>query len=60
MKKLELNKKTISQLDRKQMRTINGGDDAKITIPLPCLSSCPNAGTTKSKACCGGKCTKYD
>lgn len=53
MKKLQLNKKTISQLDRKQMQTINGG----IEIPLPCLSSCKNVGTTRSKACCNSNCT---
>lgn len=54
MKKLQLNKKTVSQLDRNQMKNINGG---LIEIPI-CFSSCPNVGTKKSKSCCGSKCTK--
>lgn len=46
MKKLKLNKKTVSQLNKKEMRSINGGG-----IPI-CLHSCPS-GTRRSKKCCG-------
>lgn len=53
MKKLQLNKKTVSQLDRNQMKSINGGLNIDV-----CFSSCPNVGTKKSKSCCGSKCTK--
>ncbi len=51
MKKLKLNKKTISQMDRFEMESVNGGGI--------CVISCNN-GTRKSKACCGSnRCTKF-
>ncbi|MFL1896006.1 class I lanthipeptide [Aquimarina sp. 2-A2] len=46
MKKLKLNKETISQMDKNEMMVTNGG--AFLSI---CLKSCPN-GTRKLKACC--------
>lgn len=46
MKKLELNKETISQMDKTQMAVVNGGDFLGI-----CLKSCAN-GSRKLKACC--------
>ncbi len=45
MKKLELNKETISQMDENQMATVNGG------LLSICLISCKN-GSRKGKACC--------
>ncbi len=45
MKKLQLNKKTISQMSDGQMANVNGGN-ASI-----CLASCPR-GTRKGKSCC--------
>ena len=42
MKKLQLNKKTIQTLDKKQMLQIDGG---------LCLLSCAS-GSRKGKACC--------
>lgn len=42
MKKLQLNKKTIQTLDKRQMQQIDGG---------LCLVSCAS-GSRKSKACC--------
>jgi natural product precursor len=33
MKKLKLNKKTVSVLDKKEMRTVNGGNATIITDP---------------------------
>jgi bacteriocin-like protein len=45
MKKLELNKKAISQMDKNEMATVNGG------LLGICLSSCPS-GTRKMKSCC--------
>ncbi|MFL1896008.1 class I lanthipeptide [Aquimarina sp. 2-A2] len=47
MNKLQLNKETISQMDRNEMASVNGG--LKI-----CLVSCAN-GTRKKKACCDGE-----
>ena len=47
MNKLNLNKETISQMDKTEMAQINGGD---IKI---CLVSCPS-GTEKEKNCCKG------
>ncbi|XLS30479.1 class I lanthipeptide [Flavobacteriaceae bacterium M23B6Z8] len=45
MKKLDLNKKTVSRLDQQQMNAINGGDWSI------CLASCKR-GTRKDKNCC--------
>lgn len=46
MKKLNLNKKTISQMDRVEMNAVNGGDWSI------CIASCKR-GTRKGKNCCG-------
>ncbi len=45
MKKLQLNKKTISQMNNSEMQEVNGG------ILGICLVSCPR-GSRKGKACC--------
>ncbi len=45
MKKLQLNKKTISQMNDGAMANINGG------FLGICLSSCPR-GSLKGKSCC--------
>lgn len=42
MKKLQLNKKTVSALNRVEMQEVNGGI---------CIISCQN-GTDKGKECC--------
>lgn len=47
MEKLQLNKRTIAQMDRMQMRNVKGG----IAFDLPCLVSCNN-GTNATKNCC--------
>ncbi|WP_378187572.1 class I lanthipeptide [Aquimarina sp. W85] len=44
MNKLRLNKETISQMERNEMASINGG------LKL-CLKSCKN-GSRKGKPCC--------
>lgn len=49
MKKLKLNKKTVSVLDKKEMKTIKGGDagdglstyTAPYTTPLHCPTDVP-------------------
>ncbi len=46
MKKLNLNKKTVSQMDRVEMDGINGGDFSF------CIASCKR-GSRKTKTCCG-------
>ncbi len=46
MKKLQLNKETISQMDKNQMAVVNGGNFLGI-----CLRSCAN-GSRKLKSCC--------
>ncbi|MFL1896007.1 class I lanthipeptide [Aquimarina sp. 2-A2] len=46
MNKLQLNKETISQMDRNEMASVNGGIDI-------CLKSCAN-GSRKGKDCCNG------
>lgn len=43
MKKLNLNKKTVAQMDRIEMGSVNGGI---------CIASCPR-GSRKGKKCCG-------
>ncbi|MCO7184270.1 class I lanthipeptide [Tenacibaculum sp. XPcli2-G] len=49
MKKLQLNKKTVAQMDRLEMSSVKGG---------LCFISCNN-GTRKTKNCCGtNRCTK--
>lgn len=52
MEKLQLNKRTIAQMDRMQMRNVKGG----INIPV-CLMSCPGVGSRagKSKKCCSDR-----
>ncbi len=44
MNKLKLNKETISQMDRNEMASVNGGIDI-------CIISCKN-GSGKEKPCC--------
>ncbi len=50
MKKLNLNKKTVSQMDRVEMDGINGGGSISVGF---CLASCAR-GSRKTKTCCGG------
>lgn len=50
MKKLQLNKKTVSQMDRVEMDGINGG--GSITVGF-CIASCAR-GSRRGKKCCGG------
>jgi natural product precursor len=50
MKKLQLNKKTVAQMDRLEMSSVKGGGI--------CFISCNN-GTRKTKKCCAAnRCTK--
>ncbi len=46
MTKLNLNKETISQMDKNEMEATNGGFEV-------CLKSCAN-GSRKGKSCCDG------
>ncbi|XLS30478.1 class I lanthipeptide [Flavobacteriaceae bacterium M23B6Z8] len=48
MKKLDLNKRTISQLDKVEMNEINGGGSVSVGF---CIASCER-GSRKGKDCC--------
>lgn len=48
MEKLQLNKRTIAQMDRMQMRNVKGG----ASFPLPCVISCAGPGSRALKRCC--------
>lgn len=47
MKKLELNKETVSRMDKTEMAGVNGGIEV-------CVHSCAN-GSRRGKRCCNGK-----
>lgn len=48
MKKLQLNKKTVSALNKAEMMSINGGEDNLAAISI---ASCKR-GSEKNKDCC--------
>lgn len=52
MKKLQLNKRTVAQMDRMQMRNVKGGINLGIRFDWPCVASCPGVGSLKGKLCC--------
>jgi len=47
MKKLKLNKKTVSVLDKKEMKTIKGGELSTYTAPWTSPLHCPTEEETK-------------